>query len=223
MGSHDLIIMCAITKDDQDFSSIALQTLAQTAMHTHGLLIIGVDEFVALPLAESEYVHIIRHPQIQNRYQVLNLLFDNMEAQELQNSVWAIADTSAVNDELDIGGVRDAIHMVKTGIMDVACANQRLFYYDRPNLKGSAPLLRFSGAVQSVKFAFGGFAIYNPRILKDVRFRTGSMYDFNNDISGAGARFSVVPWMVNSGHDKFYLATVIVLLLTFAVLFVCLT
>ena len=38
---------------------------------------------------------------------------------------------TTVNDELDETGVRDAAHMVRTGIIDVGCANHGMFYYDQ--------------------------------------------------------------------------------------------
>ena len=77
--------------------------------------------------------------------------------------------------------------------------------------------------IQPVEFAFGGFAIYDSRILKETRFKKALMYDFNADAKRSGARFAVVPWMVNSGQDKFYLGVIIVCLLGIAVLFILLT
>ena len=223
MPSAGLIIICAVTDDGEGFSSIALNNLARVANDAHGILVIGADEEVELPIEESEHVEILRYPKVRNRYRILNLLFEKLGSRNEESTLWALAETSVVNDELDKVGVRDAAHMVETGIIDVACANQRVWYYDRSNLEGSHPFMRFSGAMHPVEFGFGGFAIYDSRILKIVRFNTGSMYDFNKKARAIGARFAVVPWMVNSGYDRFYVALVITCLLTFAALFVLLT
>jgi hypothetical protein len=153
-------------------------------------------------------------------------------AKQLAHPIVVMMDADDVNATLSIYGFRIALDLLNAGLVDVATANQRLFYYDKFALRsGSEPprchdgwalryqlcTLRDFGfrhsfrvpasepVVKHLRSAFGGLAIFRLADVGECAYNGDNDCEhiaFNGCMYDKALNVAVVPQMLNSGHDQ---------------------
>jgi hypothetical protein len=194
---------CAILSvvPEEAFSMKALDTLRQLASALECPLLVAGDSNA--PVHDDELVLVSAD---ETEFAARNRLLDSAS----EHAYVIFGDLTSVNDRIDIDGVRNALQILKAGLLDVATANQHMFFFDRSNfvkLNVAAPFRSFmpSSAIVPVTSAYGGLAVYRMQTIGSTRFQTADFVGFNSALSRQGGKIAVVPWMVNSGQDEWWL------------------
>ena len=207
---HDCVILSVVPK--HGFSVIALDTLRKLASTLKCRLLVASDSDSSVHDDE-----LVLFRDSENEFAARNLLLEAAGDAPYKYAIFG--DLTSVNDHIDFEGVRNSLQILEAGLLDVATANQHIFFFDRTNFVKkdvAAPWRSFmaSSAIVPVVSSYGGLAVYRLNSIGTTRFRNAGFVEFNRALVLAGAKIAIVPWMVNSGHDAWCLMATIGVMVT---------
>jgi len=210
----DCVILSVVPK--HGFSVIALDTLRNLASTLKCRLLVASDSDSSVHDDELVLFH-----DSENEFAARNHLLGAAEEDSDGGPYKYVifGDLTSVNDHIDFEGVRNSLQILEAGLLDVATANQQMFFFDRMNFVKkdvAAPWRSFmaSSAIVPVVSSYGGLAVYRRNSIGTTRFRNTGFVDFNRELASTGAKIAIVPWMVNSGHDAWWLMATIIVMVT---------